>query len=328
LPTFRFLHASDLHIGANARAYFPMMPTPIWGFGYLHQRSHDPDALAALAQFAVDCSQIEPVNAVVLSGDLAHCGRTADLDVALDFVEDPANNRRARGEPSLRDCGTPVVLIPGNHDRFRSYPRCLPGATNFDAIFNGYWQSGQLGAGVQRLWEDDPTPRQARLVLIGADFSLTPGDVGGSPGGILGAGRFGRGKVYGKRLQLLRDATQQAKADHADCAVAWVIHFEPQCGNTFLELIHEDRFIKATQEEGIALVLCGHSHRSSIRTVAETVYSVCGTSGQYGEPDGNHLHLVQFDVEDGTNRITNLAIDIYHYDPNQPGPGFQLVWRT
>jgi hypothetical protein len=260
---------------------------------------------------------------IVLSGDLATTGSQRALKRAFDFLTAPAmygntyvtaKNR----QPTLKAVQRPIVLVPGNHDRYG--PLFTPGNQRFDRIFGSYWY---CGPGAQQLWPIDPRV-SAPIVLIGADFTLPRGDwgesiFGGVLPGYLGQGRIPDGDTV-DALSALRDATQRARTHTPDCAVIWVIHFEPQAPD-HLKLLGEDRLKRAICDDKVAAMLCGHSHRSQTsKTFAGVPVYVCGTTTEHQPLANNSFHLVEIDVATqgppSPNRVTSFRYD--------PGIGFVL----
>lgn len=321
MPRVRILHVSDLHFADQPYFVqpFPKVPKP-WR-DWFRIDSHDPNAAAALIRFAKANAAAGRVDVIVISGDIATTGELVDLNAARDFIDGSQGTRRSQGEDVLTDAGLPLVLIPGNHDRY--FSRWRPGNTAFDTVFGSYWSAGQRANGVQRLWDDARGGQPPNLVLVGTDFTLHPRDYGGNPLGIPNAGRFGRGKVYAAQKRRLLRETRAIRQTYPDCTVVWVIHFEPYCNDTFLKLLDEKSLIDAANVCLVPLVLCGHSHRSSLRPVGEAAYSVCGTTTQAHAPDGNHLHVLDIDVDPG--RRPKIACHMYRFDPQMPGLGFIAV---
>lgn len=153
----------------------------------------------------------------------------------------------ARGNPTLQAAGRPIVLIPGNHDRYTSFR--FPGGKRFDTVFGGHWTVGQ---GAQELWVRQRGGET--LVLLGADLTLRRHDLGSSPLGFLG-----RGRAYLKRLAQLCSLTQQARTRYPGCAALWVIHFEPAAPDSWLQLLDERLQAAALQQNPVDGILCGHT---------------------------------------------------------------------
>src|SRR6516165_2379679 len=89
MPTFRLLHASDLHLAVMP--YQIGLPDP-WRDVVRRRRSpkevssHDPDVVTALELFVADPPDEDGYDVLVLSGDLATTGTMDDLNEARRVV--------------------------------------------------------------------------------------------------------------------------------------------------------------------------------------------------------------------------------------------------
>lgn len=242
MAVFRILHASDFHFARVAH----QVGIPDWlqawlGNNQLPQGIWAPVSsqgdiyVSAFAAF-VDANRLG-LDGLVVTGDLATTGNPADIRAAYRFLYSPAaqGHLNRRGKPTLEAAGkerkVPLLYLPGNHDRFRSYH--LPGGRTFDRYLGGAWQPGQ-GAQLLHIFERDGET----LILIGVDFSLRASDLGGLVMG-LPFGYLGRGRVYPKRLRQLRKLTRKAKEAHPQSALLWLLHFEPEATDPSLALLDE-----------------------------------------------------------------------------------------
>jgi hypothetical protein len=266
---------------------------------------------------------------MVLSGDLGASGDAGDLTVARNFLFQPPTPGRppyavgpTRG--TLGALGKPVVLLPGNHDRYGpllAVPPYAPGDATFDAVFGAAWGARQ---GVQELWRGSKDG--VSLVLLGADFTLRPGDLGDGGSvwfgpswpGLLSVWHYGRGRVYDEPLQALQALTRKARKESSSCVVLWVVHFEPDSGRRELELLDDHRLVQAAAEEHVPIILCGHTHHSRVRPLAGGVSAayVCGTTTQYyvRPPDTNALHILEIDTTE--NPAAPPAVNCFRYAYN------------
>jgi 3',5'-cyclic AMP phosphodiesterase CpdA len=298
--TFTLLHASDLHFYRREHTIglpdnLPAMvrgQLPLSGFTLLS--SHDLALADALAAFAY--VNRAGLDGILISGDLATSGEVVDLNIALEFVAAeavPGDYHTADGFPTLRAAALPVGLLPGNHDRFGPSWKVFPGGgTAFDAVFGDYWSAGQ---GVQPLWNGQRDG--ARLVVLGADFSLAAGD----DAGLKLYGHLGRGHVRQAVTDALLAATNQARADDPAAAVIWVIHFEPNADDSSLALYDPDNLLAdATRAARPAAILCGHTHLVCMpKDFAEVagLMHLCGTTTQWFAPHGNFFQIMEVEVD-------------------------------
>jgi 3',5'-cyclic AMP phosphodiesterase CpdA len=318
VPVFRILHISDLHFGAQAELVGIPENLRLLLSGQPVEpgvaSTHGPRAADALAAFAFD--HAGEFDVILLTGDLAATGSTADLQPVQRFLRDPpaSGYLTARAQPTLRAAGCPIALLPGNHDRFgRKFLQIFPpGDTRFDTMFSPEWAAGQSA---QRLWQHN---RQgATVVIIGADFTLYPGDNANHV-----FGHLGRGRADQPRVDALRTQTARARNDHPDCVVLWAIHFDPEQKGDLLELLEEHRLKSAADAEAIGLILCGHTHQSRFSRFGNAHLAVCGTTSQFHAPPGNQLHVVELDVTPGTPARVNCTIDEFRFSPRRPAAGF------
>jgi 3',5'-cyclic AMP phosphodiesterase CpdA len=310
MPQFRLLHASDLHF---ARVPHQIgIPEVFHGFGggkWAPVSSQSNSRAEALADFVHANSQGPDV--IVISGDLAATGDPADLRAARRYLTAPAVDDcfSAQHQPTLQAAGKPVVLIPGNHDRFRRFH--FPGGTNFDRAFGDFWGARQ---GVQCLWVKQRG--EVTLALVGVDFTLRASDLGGGFHAGFLVGFLGQGRVYRHRLRALRQVTHSVRRQYPGCAVVWVMHFEPETRSPLLALLDDYLLANLLTREPVAAILCGHSHRSNAsKQWMSTPVFVCGTTTQHRSRSGNSFFVLDFTLQPGYP--TTIACREYRYDARQ-----------
>ena len=189
MPTVRLLHLSDLHVTAGTH-----WPPP---------SRFDPAVLEDLARSAYFLR--DHYDALLISGDLGDTGEMVDLAPAFDFLYAGAQPSStpwlsARRKPTLQGAGKPVFLLPGNHDRYQSWPGATPAGTNFDTVFSRDWPVGIGGVHEIPL----PDNRNPFLCLLFADFTLASSKQATWP-----LGKWGQGYVYPKRLT--KEASREDK---------------------------------------------------------------------------------------------------------------------
>jgi 3',5'-cyclic AMP phosphodiesterase CpdA len=193
----RILHVSDLHFGAR--------------------NGLDDTALERALRELIE--QVEPT-LVVASGDLTHGGRAAEHDAAAAY---------------LRSLGTPLLVIPGNHD----IPPFSP------ARFTRPWRE------FERHWEvSDPVHSSKGLVVVGVN-SVRP---------------FGyqRGRVrpddLGRAESRLREAPAGAlrvvAVHHQLAGAPWRLRKLP--------LVARSRVLERLAAAGAELIVGGHTHQAAI----------------------------------------------------------------
>jgi hypothetical protein len=184
MPPVRILHASDLHIAVKAKltSVFDQISAGMY-FHVLRPRAlastYDPAILLRLADLIYhDYSgthinqAANPLDGVLLTGDLATTGKQRDLETAVKFIDGPLHaylpTQTPDYVPTLAASRTPVWLLPGNHDRLRraKITGYSPGGKIFDTLFASHWSTP--------ITEYRPILNHSGLsvAVIGADFNL------------------------------------------------------------------------------------------------------------------------------------------------------------
>src|SRR5882724_293620 len=144
METFRLAQVSDLHIAT--RPYTLSLPD-WWGQrdpgSHAHRSifspsSHDPDLLDAVIRNLYN--RRDNLDAIILSGDLATTGLQPDIHAAAMHIDSqPLDTYRdARDRPTFQSIGRELILLPGNHDRYRNRA-FFPAGREFDVRFQHYW---------------------------------------------------------------------------------------------------------------------------------------------------------------------------------------------
>lgn len=315
MPPFRIVQISDLHFAQYpktigvADARFRDLVGLYPHIGYTS--SHDPSVARATANFLFDFETIfgDPFNLILVSGDVATTGSSADLNRAYEFFNTSPVGRgfvNAKKEATLGRWREKVFLLPGNHDRFSAPRWFLPGNAAFDAVFNAFWSAGQ---GAQRLGRFSIGSRD--LVLIAADFTRISSDYDRL---LDPFGHIGTGRVYTDRLEALVNLTGVELGGDNPPLIIWVIHFDPFTSDPDLQLYNGLDVVKSAAEHGVPVVLCGHTHELS-----QTLYGspeavrifVCGTTTQYLPAGVNSLQVVEIDDSDGVGlRISRICFEL------------------
>lgn len=277
---FRLLHGSDLHF--NARTGLDKALSPL--------SAHDPAAAEAFARAAWQlggAGNVDDavVDALLLSGDLGTSGDAADLALAHRYLSAPAVDRwlAADRTPTLMGAQLPTGLLPGNHDRFKSY--LLPGNRAFDEVFAAWWRDPDRD-GVDELLVLDKDHR--RLVLLGLDLTLR--DVAD------GLIYMGQGRAYQDVVDAAVDATRWHRQAHEHVAVVWVSHFPPEAPLTLM-LVDDTRLVAGARTAGVPLLLCGHTHVE--KAFVDTIPVVTAPTTTVLEPGNTGYVIHTLDVGDG-----------------------------
>jgi len=296
----RLLHLSDLHVALRL----------------LRMRSSRFEAHIhhEAVRFVLGLGQ-QGIDAVLLGGDLGNSGWKEDLDEAKKYVTGPWPPGGIAW-PSMSQVGKPLLMLPGNHDRFVAPWLATPGNREFDRVFNPTWTSGRGGVQTFLLPGDD----QPLLALVCADFTLAHEHDASHH-----AGHWGQGRVYPAVLKKLVAETVRCRALPTAPAVAWVVHFAPEFPNlsSTLQLIDEHDLTKAAAQNGIKYIFCGHTHivGHGPSPTQPAVTIVCaGSVSCVNSGIDTSLHVLDFDVDAG--QIQRLArLDFYWQPGATPGTG-------
>jgi len=353
MPTFRLLHASDLHVGLTPYTFGRLPP----GKKTRKKRliSHDPAVVKAFVQWVWQNGWWGPAppppgqpgfDFLLLTGDMATTGDQGDLRAARQVVDaDPIlgthltpANPPAPTLAFVHPSTTHLRLLPGNHDRYDPWYRgYTPGATDFDIVFRttavqrGYWDIGQ---GWDRV---GGRVRQGMALRVWAiDFTLRPWDYGKRNyllPGWLGQGRVLADVLYGNPGgpgkpapgSLVDEAQRWAKAMRAKeltPVAVWAIHFDPFGSNPLLELLDSGLLAEATREANVVAVLCGHTHETKVKPLTDkTVVLACGATTAAAEPC-NDFQVIEIDPpsDPAVNPRPVFRVTVYRYD----GPAGQV----
>jgi predicted phosphodiesterase len=301
MEIFRLAQVSDLHIAT--RPYTLSLPD-WWGQNSPGPRahrsifspsSHDPDLLDAVVRNLHH--RRENLDAIILSGDLATTGLETDMRAAAMHIDSqPLDGYRdARDRPTFRSIGRELVLLPGNHDRYRN-AAFFPAGREFDAAFRGYWRPVHEVQSVTLQINDQ------RLAIVCADFCLR-----NSWDATDFFGMLGQGMAYESTVEDLRRETNLQRS--AQAAVIWVVHFPPQFPGIAdtLRLLDDVNLLKAAAELEVGHILCGHTHHPLVYPPGDppTRIYCAGTACQYWAPHGNFIHL--YDIEASGTQITSVS---------------------
>jgi DNA repair exonuclease SbcCD nuclease subunit len=221
-----------------------------------------------------------PFDAILVTGDVATSGDQRDLRAAKDFLD------------RLVATKTPVLVIPGNHDRYSNSALLWPGGRTFDGVIRSS-QGGPLKilherAAVLDVFED--TTGQ-RLAMVGADFTLPETSM------IRGRGLWlGHGLASEEVVQRLDHVTRAVRDEVPGVAVAWIIHFPPHVSGRGLDLHEKDRLLAAIETLQPSFVVMGHTHKFRHVVIHGVPMVVCGstTAFENGRPDKNSACVLEW----------------------------------
>lgn len=310
MSKLKILHLSDLHLAATYnRAKYKAI-----GSFQNTLSVYNNDALIALAKFVYIYRN--RLDGILISGDIVVTGTDKDLTFAIEFFNSPSDVHseapwlNSKGKPTLHAFKKPIIIIPGNHDRYSSIITGSPGNLFYN-YFSSYWDVG--AGGIKTFYlpnEESPT-----LAIVCSDFTLADsGDC------TVRLGHFGQGMIYPHRLDELEDATNRVKETHDSCAIIWMIHFAPKYEEQFklserMRLINSDDLIEKAEKVGVKYVFCGHTHRNRPYTVKknhEIKINCAGSSSCDGPEDDTTIHLREIEINDG--EVVQIFSQDYPYN--------------
>lgn len=326
MARINLLHISDLHI-----AKFPerkeFSPREFLSPGNFkttarqgtYAASYSTGKLEAVVSLAHKVK--DSLDAIVITGDIATTGLEHDLEKARVFIEGPP----APEDPRISDDGIAtisglgvkhIVLLPGNHDRYREWRDPLglfslgytPGNRKFHDVFQLHWQNDVKTTLVEK--------DGLAVVVCAADFSLRKWHNAHTR---QPANWHAQGRIYTKDiLPELVSQTQAARADclqrHLDVVIIWALHFPPAFPNckSYMKLIDEGHLIAAAKECGVACYLVGHTHKQVAYPLSGSTYVLCaGSASQADVEDGNYCQIISID---NTDQDTPLKVATYRLE--------------
>ncbi len=311
MSKLRILHLSDLHL-AEKRAFYERIRN--------HTNNllsvYDPDALQTIAQIVYEWGN--KLDAILISGDIVVAGTDGNLNRAIDFFGAPSsfeepwlNNKR---KPTLKAFTKPIIIVPGNHDRFRAISG-WPGKLFYE-YFSSYWTVG-IGEIQSNLLPDKESPT---LAIICGDFSLDS-ITDCSP--LLKGGHWGQGKIYENRLQKLIQETGRVATSYPACAIIWMIHFAPKFEELYelgvqMRLLNSENLIEEAEKLGIGYILCGHTHLHRDYPIGKDKkirIHCAGTSTCVDLGYDTTIHLLDIEIEKGS--VVSFESQPLIYDPEQ-----------
>jgi len=258
--------------------------------------THDIAALQDLAEHAFSDAELD---LILITGDIATTGDREDVNAAFDFISRPTAGgwMSDRNTPTLAAADAPIVLLPGNHDRYENTKFPFGAAAfAFDDVFNEYWWVGQNASFLAGLEKEGEW-----LLILGADFSLRIPEYRKNPLSHAGQGEVSPHVLKSLRL-LTRKCRERLKRKSMTPAVIWAIHFAPRCTDTLLRLRKDERFLAAAEADGVYHIFCGHTHEPAVPPPPMGNINVycAGTASSFGSPRGNHIHTREIEVVNGT----------------------------
>lgn len=309
MPTkFTFMQISDLHLSAspNRLHWLSYIQRPV-RFAAHRSRyglSNDPSSHKidlAEATARVIYERRRNIDCVIVSGDLATTGTKKDLRVAKDFIEAPGSKYLTGSDgPTLGPSGLPVLLLPGNHDRYVDEGGDA-GGRHFDGAFKGHW--GKTHPYV----DHHIIERNGSVVaFIQADFCLRSNRDCDSPSYFH---KWGQGYVHSDILRDLVDLTTDIRRVHRQACIIWVIHFTPiDACDKFLRLIRYKRLLRAADRAKVNAILCGHLHTTRSFSYGNVKIFSAGSACSVDAGEDNAIQFVDLYADSGRWSIRSRAL--------------------
>jgi predicted MPP superfamily phosphohydrolase len=302
MAVFNIVHLTDLHFGqVSDRKSF----TRQWV--YQGPPTHNLQRAEHLAAWLYEkTDELEAagdrLDALVLSGDLATTGIPDDLRTAFKYIDGPATNLYYRDpEPqeahkgrqhfaTISGLARRCILIPGNHDRYKSnYGE--PAGAEFNNVFDKYWNKHIEGV-VGTVLSKPSNGTLECLAVIGADACLRD-EKHATP-----FCSMSQGYAYPEMRDALVNKTKAIREVHPNIAVIWFIHFPPWPVFPALRMLQYQIIAKASADWGVAVVLSGHTHLNTVLqpTVGTTIWKG-GSATQYRERKGHWIQYLEVEVQ-------------------------------
>jgi len=306
MAVIRILHLSDLHLAGRNRPRYEVVARL-----KLPLSVYQPDVLLAVSEIITNWRN--EIDGILITGDIATTCSLDDLIFARDilsrYIHSCLIDNKKLKHP-LEDFNKPVIIVPGNHDRFTNLA-AFPG-NNFYQIFSSSWYAGIGGVQIFSL----PNSESPLLSIISTDFSLE--HVRDSS---CWFGHFGQGKVYHDRLKSLILRTEEINKNHPYCSIIWMIHFAPQFERHYqldprMVLVDSNDLIESAEKVGVKYIFCGHTHQYADYTAGDGVQIHCaGTSTCIGDDQNTTIHLRLIELS-GQNDVCIRSLT-YFYDPER-----------
>lgn len=281
----KVLHISDFHIAeaASKADYIDAFHGDFSAFMGAGSFKGDRDVLSRLVG-----EHARDVDAVVASGDFTHRGRPDEAYAAAHAL---GQWLAAVGR------NVPVVVVPGNHDRYHPTSPPWPGNTeSFEAAFREQWIGGQR-VQVHRAGN--------RVAFLAADLTLRRSRIPSRAAlpTLAFVRWFGRGRAY---RPLLSDLEKElSRVRRAGLSPVLVIHFAPghSVESARLRLEEQRAFLKVIGRLGVGTVFCGHLHTVDHYVVRDIDFVSCGRSLRTTDRDTITAQIVDLGEIGGRTRV-------------------------
>lgn len=300
---FRYIHFSDTHFciypnRTNLSALLrrgpsgkidirnPFVQRKALGFeSFAWPASFSPRVVSGVAQFCVD--QSPECDAILVTGDLATTGIATDIEVANTFLTAAPQTGYVTGSnrfPTISGCGVPIIVLPGNHDKYVDN-KATPDSKTFELKFGNLMPNYRARVGHTVHSKGD-----VHLGIISGDFSLTSKGSASRRNG-----HYGQGRVSADTLQELQSRTLELRKKYDAIEFMWMVHFAPfNCGR-MIELVDWEKLVDAATALRVKVSLCGHTHRTHRVDAGRHTILGAGTAGCVEGRD-TMVHVISIEI--------------------------------
>jgi 3',5'-cyclic AMP phosphodiesterase CpdA len=242
------------------------------------------------------------IDLLLISGDIATTGLPEDLKIGLHFVNNSPVHTYfgADWKATIRSNAFPILLMPGNHDRFRSN-KAEPNCRTFDLLFEKHW--GRSDPQISTAILNRPTTEP--LAILAVDFSLRAESDAAHPTRWM---RYGQGHAYEDIVEKMVKKTSELRGRFSGIGIVWAIHFPPskECGGFcgYEELRYHNRVVEAAGSSSVKLILAGHIHEKKELRLGDLDIICAGSGCGFGEKHGNWMHELEVDVVGGVAQLS------------------------
>lgn len=283
----RIAHISDLHIldleGVRWTRFLNKRLTGLVNLVGKRKGAHP----VHLARRLVETLQIDPVDHVVVTGDLTNLALESELAMARSILA------------PLGDAGR-LSLIPGNHD---VYTRGAERARRFEQYFGDWmWPADAHAAQHHYPWQKRLTAGGEAVTLLGFGSAVARMPL------------FATGVVSEAQLERLAALTPSLAGTFPIALVHHNLHVRGWRKDKMHGLVNRDAFLDACDAAGVRLVLHGHTHVAHRFAHASMDVIGSGSSTWWSERDDHVARYNVYRIEGG--RLVDVEVRRYDQATN------------
>lgn len=326
MATFNLVHISDLHFAVEQARSNPFEDRRYVELLLDFNNRYLPSTFCARkAVVLADTLGVgkDNIDVLLITGDIATSGSMEDLSSAKEWI---TGNASAEHVPRIVGFDlpnefirlgdvTPLVILPGNHDRF-SGKKNSPGSPNFETVFGVNWDLGRGSTTLTSfhgIREFNLKKDGEHLSILSADLTLKAESDADRRWGYLG-----QGYAYDDVCQGLVQATAKCVETNPNVYVIWATHFPPDFEHkkvgSCLKLLNSGKLVKAATDAGVNLIFCGHTHIRDVYKVAGVNVICAGTAIAFGKQEAHSFNAITLETQGG--KLTKAAVIDFLWDEN------------